>query len=187
MRVVETAFKDVVIIEPDVHCDLRGCFQEVYNRKRYEACGIDCEFVQDNLTVSKNGTLRGLHFQVSKPQAKMVQVLSGEIYDVVLDVRSGSPDFGCWISTVLSEENKRQLFVPEGFAHGFCVTGESAVVFYKCSNFYSPEDEQGVLWSDPLLGIPWPVDTPVLSEKDRNHQTLSEISEARLLKYKHHR
>lgn len=183
MRLIETALKDVVIVEPDVHHDHRGCFMELYHRKRYEDFGLTREFVQDNVTVSNRHTLRGLHFQVTQPQAKLVQVLDGEVYDVVVDVRRGSPDFGRWVSVTLSGENRRQLFIPEGYAHGFCVVSESAIVHYKCSAFYNPHDEQGVLWADTWLDISWPVQNPVLSEKDKSNPPLKQILVERLPVY----
>lgn len=183
MRLIETSLEDVVIVEPDVHHDHRGCFMELYQRKRYEDYGLTREFVQDNVTVSNRHTLRGLHFQVTQPQAKLVQVLDGEVYDVVVDVRRGSADFGRWASVVLSGENRRQLFIPEGYAHGFYVFSESAILHYKCSAFYNPRDEQGLLWSDPSLNIPWPTQKPVLSEKDNNNPPLAQIPVERLPLY----
>ncbi len=175
MRLIDTELEGVVILEPDVFGDHRGYFMEAYNRKRYETVGIMNEFVQDNISFSNRGTLRGLHYQLNRPQAKLVQVLKGEVYDVAVDVRAGSPSFGRWVGVTLSETNKRQLFIPEGFAHGFCVLSDSAMFFYKCSDFYSPDDEQGILWSDSDLGIPWPVETPKLSDKDKAYVTLRQM------------
>ncbi|MDM8541807.1 dTDP-4-dehydrorhamnose 3,5-epimerase [Desulfococcaceae bacterium HSG9] len=171
MKVEKTSLEGVVIITPDVYEDERGFFMETYNRKRYEQAGVKISengsFVQDNLSYSVRGTLRGLHFQKNKPQAKLVQVICGEIFDVAVDIRTGSPTFGQWIGVTLSEKNHRQMFVPEGFAHGFCVLSQTAHFLYKCSAFYDPEDEDGVLWSDPAIGIDWPVKTPIISPKDQ--------------------
>jgi dTDP-4-dehydrorhamnose 3,5-epimerase len=176
MNVLTTPLKGVLIIEPKVFGDNRGFFTETYHRKRYQRFGIDSSFVQDNLSFSVKHTLRGLHFQIRHPQAKLVQVLCGEVFDVVVDLRRGSSTFGRWEGVHLSEENKRQLFVPEGFAHGFCVLSDTALFSYKCSNFYVPEDEGGVLWSDPAIGIAWPVSTPIISEKDRRYELLAHLS-----------
>jgi dTDP-4-dehydrorhamnose 3,5-epimerase len=176
MNVLTTPLKGVLIVEPKVFGDCRGFFTETYHRKRYQNFGMDCSFVQDNLSFSVKHTLRGLHFQIRRPQAKLVQVLCGEVFDVVVDLRRGSSTFGQWEGVHLSEENKRQLFVPEGFAHGFCVLSDTALFSYKCSDFYAPEDEGGVLWSDPAIGITWPVSTPIISEKDRRYELLAHLS-----------
>jgi dTDP-4-dehydrorhamnose 3,5-epimerase len=156
-----------LIIEPDVFDDPRGFFMETYHQKRYEEAGIRHTFVQDNLSFSAKGVLRGLHFQKTRPQAKLVQALMGEVFDVAVDIRPGSETFGKWEGALLSEKNKRQFFVPEGFAHGFCVLSKTALFAYKCSNFYNPKDEGGILWSDPDIGILWPVERPIVSDKDR--------------------
>lgn len=184
MRIVETDLDGVVIVEPDVYGDHRGFFMEVYNRNRYESHGVTCEFVQDNLSFSGKDTLRGLHYQLNHPQAKLVQVLKGEVYDVAVDLRLGSPQFGHWVGVILSETNKKQLFIPEGFAHGFCVMSDSAMFLYKCSEYYDPSDELGVLWSDPVLKISWPVNNPVLSDKDKAYSPLNNIFEGKLPIYK---
>lgn len=183
MDVVETSLKGVFVIEPDVFEDRRGFFMETYQRNRYGSAGIHADFVQDNLSSSVRGTLRGLHYQHPRPQAKLIQVLSGEIYDVAVDIRKGSPCFGQWVGAALSGENRRQLFVPEGFAHGFCVLSEKALVLYKCTDFYAPESEGGILWSDPALGIAWPIREPLLSDKDRGYASIKNISPDRLPGY----
>jgi dTDP-4-dehydrorhamnose 3,5-epimerase len=173
-----------MIIEPDVFLDGRGYFLETYQEKRYRELGIDVAFVQDNLSFSTRGTLRGLHFQYPHAQAKLVQVIQGEVLDVIVDIRRNSPTFGRWGGVRLSEKNHKQLFVPEGFAHGYCVLSDNAVFSYKCSEFYAPECEKGVLWSDRDIGIDWPVNVPVLSEKDRRYPCLKNISNEDLPEYK---
>ncbi len=183
MDVVETSLKGVFVIEPNVFEDRRGFFMETYQRNRYGSAGIHADFVQDNLSSSVRGTLRGLHYQHPRAQAKLIQVLSGEIYDVAVDIRRGSPFFGQWVGAALSGENRRQLFVPEGYAHGFCVLSEKALVLYKCTDFYAPESEGGILWSDPALGIAWPIREPLLSDKDRGYAPLKDISLDRLPAY----
>jgi len=169
MKLISTSIKGLLIIEPDIFEDKRGYFLETHHQNRFQAAGVTTGFVQDNLSFSKKGTLRGLHFQITHPQAKLVQAITGTIFDVAVDIRSGSPTFGKWTGTLLSEENKRQLFIPEGFANGFCVLSESAHVLYKCSDYYNPADEGGLLWSDPAVAIEWPIKNPTLSEKDRQH------------------
>lgn len=175
MNVIPTSLEEVLIVEPDVFADKRGFFLETYHRERYRKAGILSEFVQDNMSFSVKGTLRGLHFQISRPQAKLVQVASGEIFDVAVDVRKDSPTFGQWTGVHLSSETKRQLFIPEGFAHGFCVLSDTALFLYKCSDVYVKDDEGGILWSDPAIGIEWPVADPIVSEKDSRLPLLSEL------------
>jgi dTDP-4-dehydrorhamnose 3,5-epimerase len=167
MDFLSTELPGVIVVAPDVHRDPRGFFVETYHAPRYAAAGIDATFVQDNHSRSVRGTLRGLHAQLSRPQAKLVRVLAGEIWDVVVDVRRGSPTFKRWVSVVLSSDNFRQIYVPEGFAHGLCVRSEFAEVEYKCSDVYDPADELRLLWNDPAIGIEWPVTEPLLSDKDR--------------------
>lgn len=167
ITVHETALADVLVVEPRVFGDARGFFLERYHAERYAAAGIDARFVQDNHSRSRRGTLRGLHFQRSHPQGKLVEVARGRIWDVVLDLRAGSPTFGQWEGHELSDETHRQLWVPAGFAHGFCVLSETADVLYKCTDVYRPDDEGGVVWDDPDLAIEWPVEGPLLSDKDR--------------------
>ncbi len=180
MKVVPTSLEGVRVIEPKVIDDPRGYFMEIHHRKRYREAGIACEFVQDNLSYSVRGTLRGLHYQLPHAQEKLVQVLTGEIYDVAVDIRRGSPTFGRWVGVYLSDKNHRQIFLPKGFAHGFCVVSETAHVLYKCSDFYSHPDEKGILWSDSDIQIDWPITAPILSEKDRKYPSLAEISPEQL-------
>ena len=175
MNILPTSLKGLLIIEPNVFEDKRGYFLETYHYERFQSAGLDANFVQDNLSFSKQGTLRGLHFQVTKPQTKLVQAVTGDIFDVAVDIRPESPTFGKWSGVLLSEENNRQLFIPGGFAHGFCVLSESAHVAYKCSDYYNPEDEGGILWSDPTIAIDWPVKEPTLSVKDQQYPFLTDL------------
>ena len=175
MNIIPTSLDGLLIIKPNVFGDTRGYFLETYHQERYQSAGLNTTFVQDNLSFSKKGTLRGLHFQITHPQAKLVQAITGKIFDVAVDIRPESPTFGKWSSALLSEENKRQLFIPGGFAHGFCVLSENAHVAYKCSDYYSPEDEGGILWSDPTIGIDWPVKEPMLSDKDQQYPCLKDL------------
>jgi len=176
MEIIATSIEDVLIVKPDVFKDRRGFFLETYHSSRYRASGIDREFVQDNLSFSSKGTLRGLHFQKTQPQAKLVQVIQGEIFDVAVDIRPKAPSFGKWVGVTLSDQNKHQVFIPEGFAHGFCVISDTALFSYKCSNFYTPSDEGGILWSDPGIGIQWPFQNPIVSDKDQKYPALKELS-----------
>jgi dTDP-4-dehydrorhamnose 3,5-epimerase len=187
MKILPTSLPEVLIIEPAVFQDERGFFMETYQQRRYTEAGIESIFVQDNLSRSVRGTLRGLHYQVKHAQAKLIQVIEGTIFDVALDIRRGSPSFGQWTSVHLSDENKRQLFLPEGFAHGFCVLSESAQVVYKCTDYYAAEDEGGILWSDPALAIAWPILKPLLSEKDIQLPHLADIPPERLPVYEESR
>jgi dTDP-4-dehydrorhamnose 3,5-epimerase len=168
VKVTTTQLPGVLVIEPHVFGDSRGFFVETFQAERYTAAGIGGPFVQDNLSRSAKGTLRGLHFQEPKPQGKLVQVLQGAVWDVALDVRKGSPHFGAWVGIELSSENRRQLWIPPGFAHGFCVVSEMADFFYKCTDFYAPDAERAVRWDDPALGIRWPVQLPLISAKDQS-------------------
>jgi dTDP-4-dehydrorhamnose 3,5-epimerase len=183
VRVIETGLPGVLAIEPVVYRDDRGFFVETYHAPRYAELGIPDVFVQDNHSRSVRGTLRGLHGQFPRAQAKLVRVIEGEIYDVAVDARRGSPHYGRFAAMHLSAENFRQLYVPPGFVHGFCVTSEIAQVEYKCSEVYCPEDEFSVLWNDPEIGIPWPVANPILSERDRKAACLREVQD-RLLAYR---
>lgn len=167
MIVETTPLPGVLLFKPNVFGDSRGFFLESWNRNRYAESGLDRDFVQDNLSLSRKGILRGLHFQNPSPQGKLVQVLQGEVFDVAVDIRVGSPTFGQWYGTLLSEENHHQLWVPEGFAHGFCVTSDMALFAYKCTDFYNPKAEFSLRWDDPDVGIPWPVEDPALSAKDQ--------------------
>ena len=167
MNVVKTKLHDCVITEPKVFGDERGFFLETFQAERYiELAGITLPFVQDNHSRSSKAVLRGLHYQKAKPQGKLVRVVRGEVYDVAVDIRQGSPTFGQWEGVVLSEANKRQFWVPPGFAHGFVVLSATADFEYKCTDYYDPSDEGSILWSDPDLDIPWPIATPILSNKD---------------------
>ncbi len=165
MKVIPTQLAGVVIIEPKVFTDPRGFFLEFYHADRYGLAGIPT-FVQDNHSSSMRGTIRGLHYQLRRPQGKLLRAIRGAVFDVAADIRRGSPDFGRWVGVELSADNKRQLFVPAGFAHGFCVTSDVAEVEYKCTDFYAPDDEHGVVWNDPTIGIKWPTEQPILSDKD---------------------
>jgi dTDP-4-dehydrorhamnose 3,5-epimerase len=166
MRVIPTELPEVLLLEPVVFRDARGFFLETYHQAKYAALGLTLPFVQDNHSRSGQGTLRGLHAQRKRPQGKLVRAVRGEIWDVAVDIRRGSPTFGKWASATLSEDNFRQLWVPPGFAHGFCVLSEIAEVEYKCTALYDRDDEIGVRWDDPDLGIEWPVVKPTLSGKD---------------------
>jgi len=174
MRVIETRLPGVLIVEPDVFDDARGFFFESYNYQRYAEHGITDTFVQDNHSLSVRGTLRGLHYQTKPGQAKLVRVARGTVFDVTVDIRWGSPTFGRWVGVELSAENRRQVYVPVGFAHGFCVTSEVAEFLYKCSSYYAPALERGIAWDDPDLAIAWPVAEPILSDRDRRHPRLAE-------------
>jgi dTDP-4-dehydrorhamnose 3,5-epimerase len=176
MKIIETPLEGLLIIEPRIFGDDRGYFTETHHRQRYRECGIDRTFVQDNLSFSIKGSLRGFHFQIARPQAKLVQALTGEIYDVAVDIRTDSATYGKWFGIRLSEKNKYQLFIPEGFAHGFCVLSESAHFYYKCSEYYDPQDEGGILWSDQTLAIDWPINNPIISDKDSRLSSLSDLA-----------
>jgi dTDP-4-dehydrorhamnose 3,5-epimerase len=177
MKVIETAIPSVLIIEPKVFGDARGFFLETFQVRRYADIGIPQPFVQDNLSLSLRGTLRGLHFQHPKAQGKLVTVLRGAVRDVVVDVRVGSPTFGKHVAVDLDDENRRQFFVPRGFAHGFAVLSESADFFYKCDALYSPADEKVLRWNDPALGIDWGITDPILSARDQQGRTLLELAD----------
>jgi dTDP-4-dehydrorhamnose 3,5-epimerase len=170
-----TGLPDISLIEPRVFTDSRGFFMETWQAERYRQAHIPGPFVQDNYSYSIRGVLRGLHYQLKKPQGKLVYVLHGEVFDVAVDIRRGSPTFGHWMGEILSGDNHRQLYIPPGFAHGFYVLSEGAHFFYKCTEFYTPEDEYGLRWDDPALGIDWPVSDPLLSEKDRHYPTLDTV------------
>jgi dTDP-4-dehydrorhamnose 3,5-epimerase len=167
VNVSETELPGVLVVEPNVFGDARGFFMESWNGVRYEELGIPNHFVQDNLSFSAHGVLRGLHFQNPRPQGKLVSVLRGEVFDVAVDIRVGSPTFGGWTGVTLSAGNKLQFWIPPGFAHGFVVTDESALFSYKCTDYYAPEYDGSILWNDPDIEIQWPVDNPGLSDKDR--------------------
>ena len=177
MRVVPTDLPGVVVIEPEVHADGRGFFLETYHAERYEQHGIRGPFVQDNHSRSTAGTVRGLHLQLRRPQGKLIRVIEGEVYDVAVDVRRGSPTFGRWVAVTLTSDNFRQCYVPPGFAHGFCVVSPIAQVEYKCTDLYDRASEIGVAWNDPALAIPWPVREPILSRRDSRHPTLAQLGD----------
>ena len=175
---VKTKIRDLYIIEPKVFGDNRGYFMESYNKKDFFDAGLTMEFVQDNESRSKKGVLRGLHFQTKHTQGKLVRVTEGAVFDVAVDLRKGSPTYGQWEGILLTSENKKQFYVPEGFAHGFLVLSDVATFNYKCTDFYAPEYDGGVLWNDPDIGIEWPLDgieEVLLSEKDKNQKTLKEL------------
>jgi len=184
MKVTPLAIPEILLVEPKVFGDPRGYFVETFQATRYAEAGISARFVQDNLSRSGRGTLRGLHLQHPNTQAKLVYVVEGEVFDVAVDVRVGSPSFGKWAGTHLSSRDHRQMFIPAGFAHGFCVTSEYALFAYKCSEIYLPQNEVGVAWNDPALGIPWPVTQPTISEKDQRFLPLAKIDPARLPQWK---
>lgn len=183
VRVESTKLSGVMIIEPEIYRDPRGFFAETYQSKRYAEYGLPLEFVQDNHSRSIRGTLRGLHLQLTQPQGKLMHVVEGAIFDVAVDIRVGSPSFGQWIGVELTGENFKQLYVPPGFAHGFCVISDRADVSYKCTDYYLPGDEIGIAWNDPDLAIQWPTSTPLLSNKDANAFTLKDVL-SRLPRYK---
>lgn len=176
MNVIATQLPGVLIVEPRVFGDARGFFFESWSQERYAAAGLPDRFVQDNVSLSPRGVLRGLHFQWPNPQGKLVNVLRGEVYDVAVDVRAGSATFGQWVGVMLSSENKRQLWVPPGFAHGFQVVSDEALFSYKCTDYYRPEFEATVVWDDPELAIDWPLSNPTLSAKDRGGVRLRELA-----------
>ncbi len=184
VKFIETELPGVFIVEPDVFEDDRGFFLETYRNDKYGAINIAKPFVQDNHSRSRKGTLRGMHYQLNHPQEKLVYAVTGSIYDAVVDIRKGSPWFGKWVGVELSESNKRQIFVPVGFAHGFCVLSESADVIYKSTDFYNPSDEYGILWSDACIGIDWPIVTPIITKKDSLNPKLSDAEVSNLPLYK---
>ncbi len=175
LNLIKTDIEGVVILEPRVFGDDRGYFMETYNKDDFEKLGLHYDFVQDNQSKSKKGVLRGLHFQKTHPQAKLVRVLEGEVYDVAVDLRKGSPTYGKWTGVLLSGKNKRMFMIPRGFAHGFVVLSETAVFTYKCDDVYHPEDEGGICWDDPAIGVNWPYEgDPLLSDKDTKHPPFAE-------------
>jgi dTDP-4-dehydrorhamnose 3,5-epimerase len=185
MRRIDTAIDGVCLIEPVVHGDHRGFFMESYHKDRFAALGIEHDFVQDNHSRSRAGVLRGLHYQLGRPQAKLVRATRGRVFDVVVDLRRGSPSFGRWVGAELSEDNRRMLFAPAGFGHGFLVLSEIAEFQYKCSDFYAPEEERGIRWDDRSIAIDWPLDglEPVLSDRDLAWPRLEDTSDSDLPRY----
>src|SRR6478735_2192283 len=180
MNVITCDIPGLVVIEPKVFGDARGYFMETWNQQRYRDAGLDWNFVQDNISFSRRGILRGLHFQNPKGQGKLVYALRCEVFDVAVDLRKSSPTFGRWYGLTLSAENKRQFFVPAGFAHGFAVLSETAMFAYKCTEFYNPQNEMSLLWNDPEVGVQWPLEAPQLSEKDARGVRLRDIPRERL-------
>jgi dTDP-4-dehydrorhamnose 3,5-epimerase len=183
MKVIETRLPGVVVIEPQVFGDARGFFYESYNEAKYRAAGIDRAFVQSNVSRSAQGVLRGLHYQWPNPQGKLVSVLEGEVYDVAVDIRRGSPTFGQSAAVMLTAENHRHFWIPEGFAHGFCVVSEFATFTYQCTALYDPRADAGIRWNDAALAIDWPVAEPLLSDKDGKAPLLAEVAAERLPVY----
>ncbi len=183
MEIIKTRLPGVLVVSPRVHEDSRGFFMETYRQDVLEGAGIQDQFVQDNHSRSSRGVLRGLHYQLRNPQAKLCRVVQGEVLDVAVDIRIGSPTFGQWVSVLLSAENHLQLYIPRGFAHGFAVQSETADFLYKCSDYYSAPDDRGVLWNDPNIGIDWQTPTPILSEKDTGYLPLSRIARDQLPRY----
>jgi dTDP-4-dehydrorhamnose 3,5-epimerase len=184
LKSTETALRGVCLIQPKVFQDARGFFLESYHETKFAESGITDRFVQDNHSRSRKGVLRGLHYQLRRPQAKLCRVIEGEVLDVAVDVRVGSPTFGNWVSTHLSAEKHNQIYIPGGYAHGFVVLSDSAQFLYKCSEFYDPADEYGILWNDPDLNIIWGIADPTLSEKDRQNPRLSKIADEFLPRYR---
>lgn len=180
MKIIDTDLPGCKIIEPQVFGDSRGVFYESWNKSRWAEQGLDLTFVQSNVSLSERGVLRGLHYQWPQPQGKLVSVLEGEVYDVAVDIRRGSPDFGRWTAIILSAENKREFYIPEGFAHGFVVLSERAVFHYLCTASYLREGDAGIRWNDARIGIDWPVSTPLLSDKDVKAPFLNEVAFDRL-------
>lgn len=178
MKFIETLLPGVLLIEPDIYRDKRGFFIETYQETKYRAGGIPYSFVQDNQSRSQRGTLRGLHAQKKRPQGKLVRAIKGEVFDVAVDINPGSKTFGKWVGAHLSDENFRQIFVPPGYAHGFCVVSEIAEVEYKCTDLYDRADEIGLFWNDPAVGIEWPITQPLLSDKDARLPLLAQLRES---------
>ncbi len=174
---------EVIHIEPDIYSDSRGHFLETYQAKKYLEYDIPATFIQDNLSFSQKGVLRGLHYQLKHAQGKLVWVIQGEILDVAVDIRKDSPTFGKWISVTLSSEKHNQIYIPEGFAHGFCVQSETAWFCYKCTDYYDPSSERGIIWNDPILNIDWNVTNPVISEKDNQFPGIADLTEKDLPPY----
>ena len=177
MNIIQTSIPDVLIVEPKIYTDRRGFFFENYSLERYRQAGIDTTFVQDNISSSEQGVLRGLHFQNPNPQGKLVYVLEGKVFDVAVDIRKGSPTYGKWTGHTLTDNNKYQLWIPPGFAHGFYVMSESALFCYKCTDYYNADADISIAWNDSVIGINWPTNQPILSNKDKDCPMLEEISD----------
>jgi len=183
LEIIETSLPGVLVVKPRVFVDPRGFFMETYRENVLAAAGIREQFVQDNHSRSSRDVLRGLHYQLRNPQAKLCRVSSGEVLDIAVDIRVGSPNFGKWVSVLLSGENRLQLYIPTGFAHGFAVRSETADFLYKCSEYYDASDDRGVLWNDPEIGIDWQTQSPILSDKDQRNLPLSQIAHDQLPRY----
>jgi dTDP-4-dehydrorhamnose 3,5-epimerase len=183
MKFIETSLLGCVVIEPQVFGDSRGFFYESYNEAKYREAGVDRRFVQSNVSRSARGVLRGLHYQWPHPQGKLVSVLEGEVYDVAVDIRRGSPTFGQWAGVMLTAENHRHFWIPEGFAHGFCVVSEFATFSYQCTDLYDAKADGGIRWNDPAIGIDWPISSPLLSDKDSKASMLADVPLDRLPEY----
>lgn len=180
MEIVSLEIEDVKLVKPRVFPDARGFFMQTYHEKQYRDAGIDVRFVQDNWSRSTQGVLRGLHYQLKHAQDKLVSVIRGEVFDVAVDIRKGSPTFGKWVGAILSEGNHCQMFIPKGFAHGFCVLSDEVDFVYKCSDLYTPGDEYAIRWNDPDIGIQWSFEDVLVSEKDRQAPLLKDVSADRL-------
>ena len=172
MKITSLALPDVLLIEPTLYADARGSFVELFNERRFQEHGLPCSFVQDNVSRSRRGVIRGLHYQRARPQGKLISAVEGSVFDVAVDIRVGSPTFAQWVSMELEAGDGRLLYVPPGFAHGFTALTDGAAVLYKCSDFYDPDDQFGILFDDPALAIDWPVEEPILVERDRHWPTL---------------
>lgn len=175
MEITETNIPDVLLLKPTIHRDDRGFFLETYRQEHLQSYGVDAHFVQDNLSQSQKGTIRGLHYQIEQPQDKLIMIMQGRILDVAVDLRQDSETFGEHTAVELSADNRHQMFIPKGFAHGFAVLSDQADVYYKCSDYYYPQGERGLFWDDPQLEIDWKVQHPIVSEKDQNQPTLNKI------------
>ena len=183
LEIIKTSLPGVLVVKPRVFVDPRGFFMETYRENVLATAGVREQFVQDNHSRSSRDVLRGLHYQLQNPQAKLCRVSSGEVLDIAVDIRVGSPNFGKWVSVLLSGENHLQLYIPKGFAHGFAVRSETADFLYKCSEYYDASDDRGVLWNDPEIGIDWQTQSPILSDKDRRNLPLSQIAHDQLPRY----
>ena len=183
MKIIQTTLQEVLLLEPKLHGDSRGFFLETYREDTLKEFGINERFIQDNHSRSTRGILRGLHYQLTQPQGKLVRVAQGAVFDVAVDVRRGSPTFGQWCGATLDEENMRMMYIPQGFAHGFVVLSDVADFIYKCTDYYHPQSEQGILWNDPDIGIEWPITDVQLSDKDQNNPVLQHQSERLLPQY----
>jgi dTDP-4-dehydrorhamnose 3,5-epimerase len=183
MEIIDTKIKDVKLIKPKIYGDSRGFFLETYHKDQYKKAGISNHFVQDNHSRSKKNILRGLHYQLDKMQGKLVRVSNGRVYDVAVDMREGSPTFKEYVSFILSDKNQYQLYIPPGFAHGFCVISDEADFEYKCTEFYNPNSEVGIMWNDPDIDIDWPISDPIVSDKDNKNFLISEIPNTLIPKY----